>query len=73
MIVCKTIAECRAAREKLGKLAFVPTMGALHAGHDSLMKIAQRHAPRVAVSIFVNPDAVRAERGFQAIPPPDRG
>ena len=37
-----------------GEVAFVPTMGNLHDGHASLMRIAQRHAPRVAVSIFVN-------------------
>jgi pantoate--beta-alanine ligase len=53
MIVVRDIAELR--RTVAGApLAFVPTMGNLHAGHLALVQLARARAPRVAVSIFVN-------------------
>ncbi|MGZ6143163.1 MAG: pantoate--beta-alanine ligase [Myxococcales bacterium] len=45
---------CQEARVD-GELALVPTMGYLHAGHQSLIKAAAQRAPAVAVTIFVNP------------------
>ena len=48
----RAVLQWRQAGEKI---ALVPTMGALHAGHIALARAAKRRAPRVIVSIFVNP------------------
>ncbi|MEZ4460894.1 MAG: pantoate--beta-alanine ligase [bacterium] len=56
MLILETVEDFRAARRALGgTLAFVPTMGALHAGHVSLMHFGLEHANHLAVSIFINP------------------
>ena len=53
MRILRDLASLRRA-VPAGEVAFVPTMGNLHDGHASLIRIAKQHAPRVAVSIFVN-------------------
>jgi pantoate--beta-alanine ligase len=54
MQIANDIDSLRRARDRAGPVAFVPTMGNLHEGHVSLVRLARRHAPLVVVSIFVN-------------------
>ena len=72
MIIAKTVKELQEAKQNLkGTIGFVPTMGALHQGHLTLIQQAREENEHLIVSIFVNPTQFLEGEDLDAYPRKD--
>ena len=68
MKIIKNIFELNKAIKNYKNIGFVPTMGGIHKGHASLIKISQKKKEKTIVSIFVNPTQFNEKKDFKKYP-----
>ena len=68
MKLIKQITDLNKAINKENKLGFVPTMGNLHKGHESLIRISKRKCSKTLVTIFVNPAQFNNKSDYKTYP-----
>ncbi len=72
MQICRSVEACRSAvralKSEKGRVAFVPTMGALHEGHMALVEKAREVGDSVVASLFINPTQFGQASDFETYP-----
>ena len=68
MKLIRKISDLNKAIEDIKQLGFVPTMGGLHKGHESLIKASKKNCKKTLVSIFVNPRQFNNRNDYKTYP-----